>query len=181
MKAPPASQWAKGTSEGEQHEWLVDCYRMRVDDDYAWGGGYLHGLYDPDHTSLSLVLDFLVFCKLAVEKGALPAGWRWAPFLDVAAGLLPYAFEKSDAQEKYGRENVFSAMMGGRSLRFTGEAIMGSSVMGQGQSAEDRRLCREVEQFDHALNGNDAFFNDVGGVALWRKLLATLETRAPRQ
>lgn len=26
------------------------------------------------------------------------AGWDWARFLDIAAGLLPYAFEKEDAQ-----------------------------------------------------------------------------------
>lgn len=25
--------WAAGLSEREKYEWLVDCYRMRVDDD----------------------------------------------------------------------------------------------------------------------------------------------------
>jgi hypothetical protein len=35
-----------------------------------------------------------------------------------AVRLVPFAFEKSDAKEKYGGENVFSAMMGRPSLRW---------------------------------------------------------------
>lgn len=39
-----------------------------------------------------------------------------------AGDMLTFAFEKSDAQEEYGSENVFSAITGsGRSLRFTAE------------------------------------------------------------
>ena len=38
-----AAAWARGLSVAKQHEWLVDCYRMRVDDDMCWGGGHLHG------------------------------------------------------------------------------------------------------------------------------------------
>lgn len=41
--------WALGLSPAQQAEWFVDCYRMRVDDDYVHGGGDLRGLYDPDH------------------------------------------------------------------------------------------------------------------------------------
>lgn len=40
--------WCKQLSFRKRHKWLVDCYRLRLDDDYVWGGGYLHGLYDPD-------------------------------------------------------------------------------------------------------------------------------------
>ena len=58
-----------------------------------------------------------MFCRLAARREALPAGWSWAGLLETAATLLPYAFEKSDAKEKYGGENVFSVVMGGRSLR----------------------------------------------------------------
>ena len=36
MPAPTA--WAQGLSSDKQAEWLVDCYRMRLDDDYAIGG-----------------------------------------------------------------------------------------------------------------------------------------------
>ena len=43
---PGPSGWAQGLTLDKQYEWLIDCYRMRVDDDYAWGGGNLHGLYN---------------------------------------------------------------------------------------------------------------------------------------
>ncbi len=51
-----------------------------------------------------------------------------ARFLQVASGLLPCAFEESDAQEKYGKENNLSGLMGGRSLRSTAELIYQRSV-----------------------------------------------------
>lgn len=38
---------------------MATC-RMRVDDDYAWGGGSLHGLYAPDASGDSVAEDFLV-------------------------------------------------------------------------------------------------------------------------
>ena len=38
---------------------MATC-RMRVDDDYAWGGGNLHGLYAPDASGDSVAEDFLV-------------------------------------------------------------------------------------------------------------------------
>ena len=34
--SPGPASWANGLSPAKQAEWLVDCYRMRVD--YAWGG-----------------------------------------------------------------------------------------------------------------------------------------------
>jgi hypothetical protein len=37
-RTPTPSGWAEGLSRDKAAEWLVDCYRMRVDDDYAWGG-----------------------------------------------------------------------------------------------------------------------------------------------
>ncbi len=44
--------------------------------------------------------DFLIFCKLAVSRKVVPQGgsWSWGGFLETAVTLLPYAFEKSDAQ-----------------------------------------------------------------------------------
>ena len=58
-----------------------------------------------------------MFCRLARAKAALPTPWAWGTFLLTAAQLLPETFEKSDAQEKYGGENIFQAAVGGRSLR----------------------------------------------------------------
>jgi len=172
---PGPASWANGLSPAKQAEWLVDCYRMRVDDDYAWGGGNLHGLYDPHSTNDTITEDFLIFCKLAVKHQVIPPGWNWRIFLTTAAGLLPYAFEKSDAKEKWGGENVFAGAMGGRSLRYTGEVVYGSSCMGTGE-VEDERDLGELEE---EVTGNwgkligadgGAVFAEVGGVDAWKKL-----------
>ena len=45
LKLPPTmpmALWSNGLGE-RQYEWLVDCYRMRVDDDCTHGGGKRHG------------------------------------------------------------------------------------------------------------------------------------------
>jgi hypothetical protein len=56
MGAPDA--WARGLPVDQRHEWLVDCYRMRVDDECAWRGEQrgLCGLGGKDE----VVTDFLV-------------------------------------------------------------------------------------------------------------------------
>jgi hypothetical protein len=75
---------------------------MRCDDDYAWGGGYLHGAYNPEASTATIAEDFLSFCLLAVRSGAVPKRWDWAAFLKVAAtyaGCVP--------QPKGARRRVF--------------------------------------------------------------------------
>lgn len=148
-----------------------------------------------------------VFCKLAVAHGVVPQGgqgqgssWDWAAFLRTAAGLLPYAFEKSDAQEKWGGENVFAAAMGGRSLRLTAETVMGSSCMGyggfgggededeEGEEAEELydvvryRLGELLAAAGHGSEGSEAaaLFADVGGAAPWRQLVRSLKISGPQ-
>jgi hypothetical protein len=69
----------------------------------------LHELYHPKADTNKVVEDFLAFCKLAVKAKVLPSGWDWPAFLSKAPDLLPYVFEKEDAKEKWGRENVFAA------------------------------------------------------------------------
>lgn len=101
---------------------------MRCDDDYAWGGGNLHGPYDPDMTSKSLCLDFLRFCVLAARRNVVPEGWNWSAYLSAAVKYVLFAFEKSDAQERWGGENIFAGLTGGRSLRHTGTVIYGKGV-----------------------------------------------------
>lgn len=66
--AAPAD-WIKGLSKSAASEWLVDCYRMRVDDDFAWGGGKQHGLYHPQCTPKSMAADFFMFAQLAAQHG----------------------------------------------------------------------------------------------------------------
>ena len=101
-----------------QREWLADCYRMRLDDEYSWQGSVRSGsLYDGSEAR-EIAQDFLVFCRLAQDRSVIPSNWSWSQFLKVASEHLMSAFEKSDAREKYGGENIFTPMMGGRrSLR----------------------------------------------------------------
>ena len=115
---PPPHAWAIGLNAHMQREWLVDCYRMRLDDELVWQDSIRPGsLYD-QAGSTEIAQDFLVFCCLAKRKGVLPENWSWSKFLDVAAGLLAFKFEKNDAKTKYGDENQFALLNGGRSLRW---------------------------------------------------------------
>ena len=117
--------------------------------------------------------DFLIFCRLAVENGVIPPGWSWSAFLTKAANHLRYAFEKSDAQQKYGAENVFQAMMGGRSLRHTGEVVYGSSCQNlNGPSDLAGRITNEVQ--GSRGGPTDALCLSVGGGAIWRGLAVAL-------
>ena len=114
--------WARGMDRNMQMEWLVDCYRMRLDDEMVWQNSIRPGsLYDQSAAG-EIAQDFLVFCCLAKKKGALPEKWSWPEFLDVAVGLLVFKFEKSDAKIKYGGENQFDLLHGGRSLRWVASA-----------------------------------------------------------
>jgi hypothetical protein len=118
------SAWSDGLAPLAAAEWFVDCYKMRCDDDYALGGCYLHGVYNYEATAAAIVFDFLQFCLLAVASEVVTASFDWDTCIIKYGNLIGYAFEKSDAQEKYGRENVFAAMMGGRSLRFTATQVL---------------------------------------------------------
>ena len=60
---------------------------------------------------MSIAKDFFVFCLLAARRGVTPPDWSWGDFLPVAAKFCHFAFEKSDAQDRWGSENVFEAMM----------------------------------------------------------------------
>ena len=170
--------WMQGLSEAKQHEWLVDCYRMRLDDDYAWGGCNLHGIYDPDATKLSVMCDFLEFLILATRKRVLtlPSLARWTALLSTAAQLVPYAFEKDDAAKKWGSENVFNVVTGGRSLRYTGELVYGSSIMAGSEQdpihsevheAVTTALMDQDEDATPAFEANRGLFESVGGVSAW--------------
>lgn len=123
-----------------------------------------------------------MFCKLAARHSVLPLGFSWAACLQQAAKLLPYAFEKEDAKDKWGRENIFSAMLGGRSLRFTGEVVYGYSCVYGSASSEDaaahNEVYKQVEQVSWqrlVAADHSSLFADVGGVEAWVKLRKTLQ------
>ena len=183
---PAASAWSRGLEGRRRVEWFVNCYRMRVDDDYAVGGEVRRGtLYDPDHSGRSVFLDFVIFCKLAIRNQAVPDPFNWVDALAVAAELIPCAFEKSDAKEKYGSENIFDAATGGRSLRYTGSIIYGYGPDGYVDPELDdiipneMRLARRAAPTPDRSDAVDlafdaAYFADVGGVEPWRRLYAAL-------
>eukprot|EP00962_Isochrysis_galbana_P054609 scaffold26215_cov107-Isochrysis_galbana.AAC.6 len=175
--------WANGLARKARHDWFIDCYRMRLDDDYAWGGCYLHGLYGKSAgQGGSITGDFLGFCKLAVRHGVTPqdGAWSWAELLQRAGGKdehgrapLQCAFEKSDAKEKYGSENVFSVMTGGRSLRATAEVVFGSGTQESlmGMSPPCRALFDRAAAFEAQ---EDEFYAEVGGREAWEGLASDL-------
>lgn len=186
----PANSWSNGLGQQKRHEWLVDCYRMRLDDLYTHTGDVRIGtLYDPEHSVESVMVDFLVFCKMGVANGALPSAWRWKDFLNEAKGHLCFAFEKSDAQEKYGEENYFNGLLGigsGRSLRYTAQRIYGSEIMNPDEGNdmfddmwEDVRSClfEEEEEEEVDFEGTDYIFAEVGGKAVWQKFLQDLRNQ----
>ena len=168
MANPAANAWAVGLDKKDHYEWFCNCYQMRCDDDYQWGGCYLHGPYEPQATPESLAEDFLVFCVLAKQAKATPDGWDWQAFLKVAPKYIAFAFEKSDAKDRWGSENYFNAQLGGRSLRFTGTIIYGSPVDRPGMSEVHERTLDDVESKEAEM------YDEVGGVAAWDALVLDL-------
>jgi hypothetical protein len=183
-KTPPnstklPSSWSEGLAGEKLYEWLIDCYRLRMDDNSA--GGNMAGLYAVDEGSLGIVRSFLTFCKLALKNGVVPSKWDWTAFTKVATEHLIYAFEKSDAQEKYGGENVFDAAMGGRSLRFTAEQVYGTNVYDGNTVSEENKSVKEsvdgascFRAHSHSLATSESLFATVGGYEIWETLLKDL-------
>ena len=178
------ASWSKGLPQIAKYEWFFDCYRMRIDDDYAIGGGILRGLYDPDHTPDSILLDFCFFCRLAKCRNVLPSQWQWKDFLKVADDWILAAFEKEDAKDKYGSENVFDACFsGGRSLRFTGEIVYGFSAMNYEPEYDEiyKRIDEELEKVK--IKKKEDFvkfqevFKEIGGFEIWRELFYQIKNR----
>mmetsp|Transcript_23349 Transcript_23349/g.51845 ORF Transcript_23349/g.51845 Transcript_23349/m.51845 type:complete len:275 (+) Transcript_23349:13-837(+) len=195
QEAKHPSAWSDGLEPLAAAEWFVDCYRMRCDDDYALGGGNLHGLYNYEASAGAIVFDFLQFCLLAVAA-EVAAGFDWSLCIDTFGYLLGYAFEKSDAQEKYGRENVFLAMMGGRSLRFTATQVYGCGPEygSEPDEASQQRieevlqqvgpLCAPEAHNDNAvaaIDSHSTVFEKVGGSELWKAFLLRLEAELPNR
>jgi len=134
-------------------------------------------------TVTSVAAEFLLFAKLVVLAKALPkeGEWDWPSFLAKAAGMVGYAFEKSDANERWGGENVFAVVTGGRSLRYTGEIVYGSSIQDPDESLEELILPSVEKVFsDYGSPGiSDTpearkACEDVGGWEAWRVFYDTL-------
>ena len=173
------SAWSNGLSPPDLYEWFTNCYQMRCDDDYAYGGCHLHGPYDPEATPSSTRRDFLVFCLLAHRRHVVPPSWDWAACLRVAANFACYAMEKSDAQDRWGGENYFSSAMGGRSLRATACDVYGQGAEAltyQGISEEETKAHDDVGEWEATGRpaAAAAFHDHVGGVVAWQRFESDL-------
>jgi tetratricopeptide (TPR) repeat protein len=166
------SSWADGLELNKKYDWLIDCYRMRCDDVSKYQGN-LVGIYREelvDGKKYGILEDFLVFCKLAVLNKVIPSKWNWKTLLEIAVDSIQSAFDKDDAHDKWGGENVFSAMMGGRSLRYTAEIVYGTGVMEKSAgSSEFHNLMRKVSEKWRSIKRNPDFFADVGGIDAWKR------------
>eukprot|EP00878_Enallax_costatus_P046018 GHUV01055589.1.p1 GENE.GHUV01055589.1~~GHUV01055589.1.p1 ORF type:complete len:247 (+),score=23.26 GHUV01055589.1:79-819(+) len=179
------SGWARSLSPQQQAEWLVDCYRIRLDDEYenkAMSGQFgrdgikTRGLYDsnfhfPEEAKSTIAEDFLIFCKLAVQRAVIPPSW--ALFLDTAARLLPHIFEREDCTEKWGYEFVMHSPLLGRSLKHTG-ALIYAGVEGDSGKLYNKLRTRVLRNWKTLIEGGKKlgpeYFDDVGGVELWKQL-----------
>ena len=180
IKLPPDS-WAVGLFGKHRYEWFVDSYRLRLDDDYLYSNN-LHGLYAEESSNAhTIVIDFLVYCKLAVKHDVIPSypTWSWGELVTVAKDMLKYAFEKCDAREKYGGENVFTGMYGGRSLRYTSSLVYGFLHGGEDHDAAlvleemERTANNKLIQSKETVDGH--FFDDIGGESIWYSLVEQLK------
>lgn len=172
------TKWATGLDPKKAAEWFLDCFSMRMDDDQVYAGGEHFGVYysfkdgNRDH----ILFEFLIFCKLAVKHGVYPPSLPWNLIRTKAKENLGFAFEKSDAQKKYGQENVFSILSGGRSLRFTAEEIYGFGVQESQVSKAYKDMSKTVRgandfvKFSELLTNRATLFNDVGGVGIWTEI-----------
>lgn len=184
--------WVKMLSESDRHEWIVDCYRMRCDDDYVWGGCNFHGLLlacaeEELRPQMKLVIlkDFLIFMKLAVKNGVIPRNSSFFSFdkcLQQAAENLQFSFEKSDAAERWGGENVFATI----SLRRSAEDVYGMSCQYGAPphtpelGALFKQVTQEVESNVKEPFGqsNRETFTEVGGYRCWERLYRTMNVQS---
>ncbi|CAB9502205.1 expressed unknown protein [Seminavis robusta] len=189
--------WFQQLGRTQAAEWIVDCYRMRADDDVQWGSFNFHGLYEiangaetlhdgTNDATLSkadkafiLTEDFLVFMTLAVHNEILPARLEDFDFTACigrfAPALLPEPFNKQAAKAKWGGENVFSTRP---SLRRTAERVYGLSSMysyndddaqkqGERTQQEIKNSIRSGLVRNNFEASSSNLFNKLGGKQLW--------------
>jgi len=174
--------WWSELSEDMTYDWLIDCYRMRVDDDMSVGN-YMHGLYAPDGPSAQLE-DFLLFVKLAAARGVAPPegdGWEWPKLCERAAKLLTNAFDKADAASKYG---AVSAQGASYALRLMAEQVYGGSAADESEEEDPLHAMVKNEISDAAVDDgegpvavlglNAKIFEGIGGPEPWAELRKAL-------
>lgn len=157
MKIKNASSWANLLPDKkDQHEWLCNCYQLRCDDDYVFGGCNLHGPYNPEATPEEIRHDFLIFCILAYAAKVVPEDWDWVAYLKTAAEYITFAYESSDAVERWGRESD----KGLSGLRYTATLIYKDSPVEMDSKEHDmaeKQARQNKRQWEHTLGGQGAW------------------------
>lgn len=159
--------WHENLCRQEREEWLINCYRMRNDDDNRWGGGYMHGIMEvtcnpsggygldikgPNMKKNTIVKDFLKFMLLAHEKKVYPTcpnKFSVEKMLEIAPKYLEFCFTKECAKAKYGEENVYSLKI--PSLRRTAEYIYRTAIVQEHNVGKEKRMKYIIEELDDQI------------------------------
>lgn len=153
------SSWAEGLSPRQRYEWMVDCYRLRLDDDCAGDSSGLRGLYSLQPRRGTIMEDWMVFCRLVARRSLLPMDWDWCAFLDVAAERLSFKFAEADA-----------ALVARGTDALERWRVMAEVVYAQTGVAEIVR-----EEVKRSLRSVDLYlFDAFGGAETWQLLLGRL-------
>jgi hypothetical protein len=169
----------------DRYQWLIDCYRLRVEDDAK--EGEMHGLADPQSSTVMVVSDFFYFCKLAVKHYAIPddtsigGQWDWGAFLQCAQGAILKRLDRASALKMYGVKNVQARSTTGTG--FSLQQIADEIYSPYNDTLELHSLDEEIDkEIREALIGTDnyafpdgyseALFADVGGKQIWIELMA---------
>jgi mitochondrial splicing suppressor protein 51 len=98
--------YGRTKSEAEVYKHLIDVYRLRVEDDFNYGG-YMHGTHGND--AAGLLPDFRDFMTKAERNGLLPNWWNEEKRQACEEAVIgdPYSnikavIEKPDVQKEYG-------------------------------------------------------------------------------
>ena len=186
----------------ERYAWLVDCYRTRVDADARLEAKALQearsaGRTLPQPTAamvkggprasrLSILSDFLVFCKLCVAcalctHGSADHEWEWSALLRAAGAMLHKGFhpEQCGADRRYGEAAAGVAMRRVGAMVYSSvervdalRSFVFSSCWGDDANDDDGAV---LHRFSFESGADAGIFADVGGVQLWRVLNEALK------
>ena len=104
--------WADKLPKNKHESFMIDVYRMRVDDDLVWkklnrGINCQIGV-SMKTIRMNIIKDLVKFSVLAVSNECLVKTFDFKKFLKIAESELKNHFTKADAKAKYGVENIFN-------------------------------------------------------------------------
>ena len=171
------SLWVLGLHYNMKYDWLIDCYRLRAYNDFYYGS-YSHGLYEArqdlnNNKYTSIILnDFFLFVMLASKSNCIPCnGWNWLLFYRTAENLIKFPFELSDANSKYGHDNL---ILNGRSLAYTADIIYGGPIGERLSTNTDTlilSICEPTFNLQDFIVSNPTELVSIGGGDVWNAFI----------